>query len=83
MKRKVINKKNLPTRFPVISYLNIIFWIYYFDLPGWLNGVLITFLVLVAIGFFINIFEEKQVDVFDEDLTKTKENFQQKINEKN
>lgn len=64
-KREVIAYKNLPTRLPISRTILITLALSYWNAPGWLWGVVMTFLGLIWINSLILLFTQEYVDIFE------------------
>lgn len=65
--KKVISRKNLPSRLPIPSTLLYILCLYYFQAPEWLWGIMST---LLGIMWVVAIYEkasEEKTDIFNDD----------------
>lgn len=62
--KKVISRKNLPTRLPAI--FTAVMWLLLdrLESPSWVQGVAWTLVALIWIGSIISIVQEHDVDVF-------------------
>ena len=64
-RRKVIARKNLPARFPLISCMTIWLFLDRFDAPGWVHGIVWTLLSVIAIATLVEIATDDEIDVFN------------------
>lgn len=64
--KKVISRKNLPSRLPIGSTMFYLLCLDYFQAPQWLWGVTCTILVVVWIGTIIDLIREESTDIFNE-----------------
>ena len=62
-KRRVISRKNLPTKLPVSFTALVIIWIDFYEASDILKGVLFTFLAITWITSTINLFTEESKEV--------------------
>lgn len=63
VEKRVISRKNLPTRVPVYQAMLAYLMLDKFNSPGWVWGVVGTIFVCAIISTTIDIFKEKEVDV--------------------
>src|SRR5690606_6610422 len=83
---KVIERKNLPTKIPVINTLVIVMALDFYNSSAWLWGVLLTIWSIIVIASIIGVYRDEYVDLFEDDdddvkitTKKTKSSFQQKM----
>ena len=60
---KVISRKRMPVKFPVLLTLNVVLAMDYWQAPQWLWGVMLTFIALLWVGAVAIFVREEQVDV--------------------
>jgi hypothetical protein len=65
-KLKVISKKNLPTRFPLVSSCVAFLMLERFHAAGWIWGVAGTCFAVLWVACFYTAFNETQIDLLDE-----------------
>lgn len=63
IQKRVISRKNLPSRVPVFQMMTVYLMLDKFDAPGWLWGVIGTFMVVALIGSLIEMHKENEVEV--------------------
>ncbi len=80
--KKVINKKNLPSRIPLVGTIVYITALDYWNAPEWLWGVVGVIMVVGWVSFFFGLGTEKEIDLFVEKKPETKEKSTSKFQEK-
>lgn len=65
--KKVIKFANLPTRLPVSTTLLVWLAMDVWNFPMWAKGGLWTLLALIWIGSAINVWQEKHVNIFEDE----------------
>lgn len=82
-RKKVIDRKNLPVKFPIFQSAVIYIMLDYYGAPGWLWGVLITIYSLLWILAFISFVREIDVNIFSQidNVEKGKSKFQQRLDD--
>jgi hypothetical protein len=65
-KKKVISKKNLPTKVNLYGIITLWLLLDRFHIPSWGWGIYWTLVTLATIGVFINFYNEEEVDVLKE-----------------
>lgn len=63
---KVISRKNLPTRLPVLFTLVVWLLLDRFDPAGWVHGAVWAVVVLLWVACIFQLAKEREVDVFRE-----------------
>lgn len=65
-KKYFIKHSNLPPRFPLVG--TVFWWMFldYINAPGWVFGVVGTFLIIMWYIFFVEILTKQGKDVFQE-----------------
>lgn len=64
--RKVLSRKNLPTKLPLMSSVTCLLALQYWNAPQWLYGVMGSLYAIVWIFSIYNILSEKQTDLLNE-----------------
>lgn len=64
---KKISRKNLPADFNITNTILIAFLLYFFDAIGIIWGIFIAFEVLLFIGTMINMYNEENINIFDDE----------------
>lgn len=64
-KQKVISRKNLPSRFPLLFFLVLYLCLDKWNVPQWVWGVAGTFSFLLIVAYIWMLFQEEQTDIFD------------------
>lgn len=62
--KKVISRKNLPTKPPTIATVVAILALDYWNAPQWLWGALGVVFVIIWVAWIVQMFQEKQFDIF-------------------
>lgn len=65
----VISRRNLPTKLPLTQSIVIAIAIDYYKAPEWFCGVVITLYVIIWIACIIDFFREKDIIVFDNNVS--------------
>lgn len=63
MKQKVISRKNLPTKIPLVTILLAYLFLDKFNAPQWLWGVVITVLSICVIVCIVAMCNEESIDI--------------------
>ena len=87
--KKVISKKNLPTRSPILATVVYVLAMDYWNAPQWLWGAVGLLLVFIWIAWIVSFFNQDEIDVMskwnskaDNEAThKNKSKFQEKLEE--
>jgi hypothetical protein len=65
--KKVISRKNEPTKFPITLGIVLYLLLKGFNIPSWGWGIYATLMVLLIIGTIISMSQEKEIDLFNKD----------------
>ena len=65
VEKKVLNRDNLPTKFPGVTTLAALLAIDVWSIPGWGQGIIWTLLAILWIGSIVNICREKNINIFE------------------
>lgn len=87
--KKVISKKNLPTRSPILATVVYVLAMDYWNAPQWLWGAVGLLLVFIWIAWIVSFFNQDEIDIMskwndnsDNGTTpKSKSKFQEKLEE--
>jgi len=87
--KKVISKKNLPTRSPIMATVVYVLAMDYWNAPQWLWGAVGLLLVFIWIAWIVLFFNQDEIDVMSKWNTRAdkgkepskKSKFQEKIEE--
>lgn len=61
--KKVISKKNLPTRSPILTTVVYVLAMDYWNAPQWLWGAVGLFLIFIWIAWIVSFFNQDEIDV--------------------
>jgi len=87
--KKVISKKNLPIRSPILATVVYVLSMDYWNAPQWLWGAVGLLLVFIWIGWIISFFNQDEVDIMSKwigqsdngNTDKKKSKFQERLEE--
>lgn len=82
-RKKVIDRKNLPVKFPLMQSILIYVVLDYYNAPGWLWGILTTLYSLIWILAIISFTREIDVNIFSQnnEAVKGRSKFQQRLDD--
>lgn len=61
--KKVISKKNLPTRSPILATVVYVLAMDYWNAPQWLWGAVGLLLIFIWIAWIVSFFNQDEIDV--------------------
>lgn len=71
--KNVIDRNNLPTRFPLNFILIVCFLLDYYNANAYIIGAVSLFILLLAAAFIMKMREEKEVDLISQQSEKIQE----------
>ena len=78
--KKVISRKNLPTISPIMGTVVYATALHYWNAPEWLWGSLGLIMIIIWIGWAVNLYNQESIDIMEEPKS-VKSKFKERLEE--